>query len=46
MTKIATEDDVFLREELMDILQKAGYEVVGVTDFQISLTKLSLWHQT
>ncbi len=30
---IIVEDDSFMREELMDILQKAGYEVVGITDF-------------
>jgi DNA-binding response OmpR family regulator len=27
------EDDSLMREELMDILQKAGYEVVAITDF-------------
>ncbi|KNF08593.1 signal transduction response regulator [Gottschalkia purinilytica] len=27
------EDDSFMREELMDILQKAGYETVAITDF-------------
>lgn len=34
MTKIIiVEDDSWVREELMDILQKAGYEVVAITDF-------------
>ncbi|MFD0717692.1 response regulator transcription factor [Paenibacillus sp. GCM10027626] len=27
------EDDSFMREELMDILQKAGYEVMAIADF-------------
>ena len=34
MTKIIiVEDDSLMREELMDILQKAGYEAVAITDF-------------
>ncbi|NCU17905.1 response regulator transcription factor [Pallidibacillus pasinlerensis] len=34
MTKIViVEDDVFLQEELMDILNKAGFEVEAITDF-------------
>ncbi|MCJ7840895.1 response regulator transcription factor [Lederbergia sp. NSJ-179] len=28
------EDDVWMREELMDILQKAGFEVLAITGFQ------------
>ena len=27
------EDDTLMREELMDILQKAGFEAVAITDF-------------
>ncbi len=27
------EDDLLMREELMDVLQKAGYEVIAITDF-------------
>lgn len=30
---IIVEDDVLMREELVDILKKAGYEVVAITDF-------------
>ncbi|GGP08599.1 response regulator transcription factor [Oceanobacillus neutriphilus] len=34
MTKITiVEDDPLMREELMDILQKAGFEVAAITDF-------------
>lgn len=34
MSKITIiEDDVWMREELMDILRKAGYEVSAVTSF-------------
>ncbi|TCK89148.1 DNA-binding response OmpR family regulator [Natranaerovirga hydrolytica] len=29
---IIVEDDLLMREELMDILQKAGYEVIAITD--------------
>ena len=28
------EDDIFMREELADILEKEGYEVVQICDFQ------------
>lgn len=31
---IIVEDDPWMREELMDILQKSGYEVIAITDFQ------------
>ncbi|WP_195892056.1 response regulator transcription factor [Bacillus niameyensis] len=30
---IIVEDDLWMREELIDILQKAGYEAVAITDF-------------
>lgn len=34
MAKITiVEDDLLMREELMDILQKAGYEVMAIADF-------------
>lgn len=43
MSKITIiEDDVWMREELMDILRKAGYEVSAVTSSMILLIKLLL----
>lgn len=30
---VVVEDDVWMREELIDILQKEGYEAVSITDF-------------
>lgn len=41
MKRIAVvEDELFMREELADILQKAGYQVDEVTDFTVAADKL------
>ncbi len=30
---VIAEDELFMREELSDILQKAGYEILEITEF-------------
>ena len=41
MKQIAViEDELFMREELTDILQKAGYAVLEITDFACAAEKL------
>lgn len=37
---IIVEDDSLLREELMDMLQKAGYEVIAIDDFHEIIPKI------
>ena len=34
------EDEAFIREELGEILEKAGYEVVAVEDFEMLYDKI------
>lgn len=36
------EDDLLMREELMDILQKAGYEAVAITDFYDVVSQIAI----
>lgn len=38
---IIVEDDPWMREELMDILQKAGYEVAAITDFHDAVAQIA-----
>jgi DNA-binding response OmpR family regulator len=38
---IIVEDDALMREELMDILQKAGYEVTGIVNFRDIITQIA-----
>ncbi|MCR2043792.1 response regulator transcription factor [Anaerosalibacter massiliensis] len=44
MAKITiVEDDLLMREELMDILQKAGYEVMAIADFHDVVAQIATW---
>ena len=37
---IVVEDDMYMREELIDLLAKAGYEVFSIVDFQNTLNQI------
>lgn len=37
---IVVEDDMYMREELIDLLAKAGYEVFSIVDFENTLNQI------
>lgn len=37
---IVVEDDVYMREELIDVLEKAGYDAVPLLDFENALSQI------
>ena len=37
---IVVEDDVYMREELIDVLEKAGYDAVPLLDFENAVSQI------
>mgnify|MGYP000254250156 CR=1 FL=1 len=38
---VVVEDDVYMREELIDVLKKAGYDAVPLLDFENAVDNVS-----
>lgn len=38
---VVVEDDVYMREELTDLLKKSGYEMLALSDFENAVTQIS-----
>ena len=43
---IVVEDDVYMREELIDVLEKAGYDAVPLLDFENAVSQIIFCAQT
>ena len=38
---VVVEDDVYMREELTDLLEKSGYETVALSDFENAVSQIA-----
>lgn len=38
---IVVEDDIYMREELADLLEKSGYETIALSDFENAVTQIA-----
>ena len=38
---VVVEDDVYMREELLNLLEKSGYDTIGLSDFENAVSENS-----
>ena len=37
---VVVEDDVYMREELLNLLEKSGYDTIGLSDFENAVSEI------
>ena len=38
---VVVEDDVYMREELLNLLEKSGYDTIGLSDFENAVSEIA-----
>ena len=40
---VVVEDDVYMREELLNLLEKSGYDTIGLSDFENAVSEIAAY---
>lgn len=43
---VVVEDDVYMREELLNLLEKSGYDTIGLSDFENAVSEIAAYFPT